>query len=46
MVMWWTYPQYLQKHAKGKLSRAEMRGGSHILGSVPLALHLQEEVSK
>jgi hypothetical protein len=46
MVMWWTCPQYLKKHAAGKLSRAEMRGGSHILGSLPLSLHMQDEVSK
>jgi hypothetical protein len=39
-------PPVPQKHAKGKLSLVEMRGGSHILGSLPLALHLQEEVSK
>jgi hypothetical protein len=46
MVMWWTCPQYLKKHAEGKLKRAEMQGGSHILDSLPLALHMQDEVSK
>jgi hypothetical protein len=39
-------PQYLKKHAEGKRKRAEMRGGSHILGSIPLFLHMQDEVSK
>jgi hypothetical protein len=46
MVMWWTCPQYLKKHAEGKMKRVEMRGGSHILGSLPLSLHMQDEVSK
>ena len=27
------------KHEEGKLKRAEMRGGSHIQGSIPLSLH-------
>ncbi|KAK1610350.1 hypothetical protein QYE76_034023 [Lolium multiflorum] len=35
MVMWWTCPQYLKKHEEGKKKRAEMRGGSHIQGSIP-----------
>ncbi|KAK1644595.1 hypothetical protein QYE76_062400 [Lolium multiflorum] len=43
MVMWWTCPQYLKKHEEGKKKRAEMRGGSHILGSIPLSLHMQAE---
>ncbi|KAK1669930.1 hypothetical protein QYE76_058089 [Lolium multiflorum] len=43
MVMWWTCPQYLKKHEEGKKKRAEMRGGSHIQGSIPLSLHLQNE---
>ena len=38
-------PQYL-KHEEGKLKRAEMRGGSHIQGSIPISLHMQAEVSK
>ncbi|KAK1609903.1 hypothetical protein QYE76_033576 [Lolium multiflorum] len=42
MVMWWTCPQYLKKHEEGKKKRAEMRGGSHIQGSIPLS-HLQNE---
>jgi hypothetical protein len=46
MVMWWTCPQYLKKHEEGKKKRAEMRGGSHIQGSIPISLHLQKEVSK
>jgi hypothetical protein len=46
MVMWWTCPQYLKKHEEGKAKRAEMRGGSHIQGSIPISLHLQKEVSK
>ncbi|XP_071680557.1 uncharacterized protein [Lolium perenne] len=43
MVMWWTCPQYLKKHEEGKKKRAEMRGGSHIQGSIPIFLHLQKE---
>nr|XP_051196692.1 uncharacterized protein LOC127310031 [Lolium perenne] len=43
MVMWWTCPQYLKKHEEGKEKRAEMRGGSHIQGSIPISLHLQKE---
>ncbi|KAK1609297.1 hypothetical protein QYE76_032970 [Lolium multiflorum] len=43
MVMWWTCPQYLKKHEEGKKKRAEMRGGSHIQGSIPISLHLQNE---
>ncbi|KAK1613692.1 hypothetical protein QYE76_019209 [Lolium multiflorum] len=43
MVMWLTCPQYLKKHEEGKLKRAEMRGGSHIQGSIPLSLHMQAE---
>nr|XP_051191154.1 uncharacterized protein LOC127304544 [Lolium perenne] len=43
MVMWWTCPQYLKKHEEGKKKRAEMRGGSHIQGSIPISLHLQKE---
>nr|XP_051201689.1 uncharacterized protein LOC127315225 [Lolium perenne] len=43
MVMWWTCPQYLKKHEEGKKKRAEMRGGSHIQGSLPISLHLQKE---
>ncbi|KAK1626597.1 hypothetical protein QYE76_000912 [Lolium multiflorum] len=43
MVMWWTCPQYLKKHEEGKVKRAEMRGGSHIQGSIPISLHLQKE---
>ncbi|KAK1632199.1 hypothetical protein QYE76_006514 [Lolium multiflorum] len=43
MVMWWTCPQYLKKHEEGKAKRAEMRGGSHIQGSIPISLHLQKE---
>ncbi|KAK1644955.1 hypothetical protein QYE76_062760 [Lolium multiflorum] len=43
MVMWWTCPQYLKKHEEGKKKRAEMRGGSHIQGNIPLSLHLQNE---
>ncbi|KAK1686813.1 hypothetical protein QYE76_047661 [Lolium multiflorum] len=43
MVMWWTWPQYLKKHEEGKKKRAEMRGGSHIQGSIPISLHLQKE---
>ena len=46
MVMWWTCPQYLKKHEEGKLKRQELRGGSHIQGSIPISLHLQNEVSK
>ena len=46
MVMWWTCPQYLKKHEEGKQKRTEMRGGSHIQGSIPLSLHMQAEVSK
>ncbi|KAK1644467.1 hypothetical protein QYE76_062272, partial [Lolium multiflorum] len=44
MVMWWTCPQYLKKHEEGKKKRAEMLGGSHIQGSIPISLHLQKEV--
>ncbi|KAK1668473.1 hypothetical protein QYE76_056632 [Lolium multiflorum] len=43
MVMWWTCDQYLKKHEEGKKKRAEMRGGSHIQGSIPISLHLQNE---
>ncbi|XP_071680263.1 uncharacterized protein [Lolium perenne] len=43
MVMWWTCPRYLKKHEEGKAKRAEMRGGSHIQGSIPISLHLQKE---
>ncbi|KAK1619214.1 hypothetical protein QYE76_024731 [Lolium multiflorum] len=43
MVMWWTCPQYLKKHAEGKMKWAEMRGGSHIQGSIPISLHMQNE---
>nr|XP_051197256.1 uncharacterized protein LOC127310643 [Lolium perenne] len=43
MIMWWTCPQYLKKHEEGKKKRAEMRGGSHIQGSIPISLHLQKE---
>jgi hypothetical protein len=46
MVIWWTCPRFLKKHEEGKLKRAEMRGGSHILGSIPLSLYMQDEVSK
>ncbi|KAK1620832.1 hypothetical protein QYE76_026349 [Lolium multiflorum] len=46
MVMWWTCPQYLKKHEEGKKKRAEMRGGSHIQGSIPISLHLQKEEVK
>lgn len=46
MVMWWTCRKYLEKHEEGKLKRAEMRGGSHIQGSIPLSLHMQQEEIK
>ncbi|KAK1620732.1 hypothetical protein QYE76_026249 [Lolium multiflorum] len=45
MVMWWTCPQYLKKHEEGKAKRAEMRGGSHIQGNIPISLHLQKRKS-
>ncbi|KAK1605592.1 hypothetical protein QYE76_029265 [Lolium multiflorum] len=43
MVMWWTCPRYIKKHEEGKLKWQEMRGGSHIQGSIPVSLHMQAE---
>ena len=45
MVIWWTSPQYRVKHDEGKLKRAQMGGGSHVLGSKNIALTLQQEVN-
>jgi hypothetical protein len=46
MVRHYTSAAYKRKHEEQKLKRAEMGGGSHTQGSVPLAICKQKKVRK
>lgn len=46
MVHWWTSAEYKRRHGEGRLRRAEMEGGSHTQGSIPLAVCKAKEVRK
>lgn len=46
IVHWWTSAEFKRRNEEGKLKRAEMGGGSHTQGSLPMAVCIQNAVRK